>query len=199
MDLDLATEDEVTEIWYRFLNLDCIPEGKFLKISAKELEKGCQCRICHGLVLDPIACLCEEQAHLIGKSCAKRKFSQKESIQKYCPNFQSLNIFYENDFCKDELNKIAISCPFCDFAGSVFRVRAHVLEECALDGKVVACPFPECKELVQRRDLRAHLLKQKEKHHDFLKSYGLDDYLKVYVDALVNKYDDLTKNEVKGI
>lgn len=199
MDIDLVNEDEVAEIWYKFLNLDCIPEGKFLKISPKELEKGCQCRICHGLVLNPLACLCEDQVHLIGKGCAKQSFAKNENIKKYCANFQSLNVFYENDFYKDELNKIVITCPFCNFSDSVFRVRAHVLEECELDGKLVPCPFPECKEIVKRQDLRTHLLKQKEKHHNFLKNYGLDDYLKIYVEALVNKYEELTKNEVKGV
>lgn len=200
LDLNSFKEDEVSEIWYKFLNLECIPEGKFLKITNEEMNKGCQCKICFGLVLNPVACLCpdEKVVHLIGKECAKKNFS-KEKIQKGCPNFQPLNIFCENEFVKDELNNIVITCPFCAFTDKIFRVRKHVLQECQLDGKMIPCPFPECKEIFKRSVLRTHLLDQIEKHLNLLKDYGLDTYLKTYIEVLAEKYNTLTKDEVKGI
>ena len=52
---------------------------------------------------------------------------------------------------------------------------------------------------MKRRDVRSHLLTAVKQHVDLLKGYGLDCYLSLYVDALSQKYTDLSKSEVKGI
>ena len=194
-------DDEVSEIWYKFLSLDCIPEGKFLKITEEEMKKGCQCKLCKGLVLNPVACRCleENSVHLVGKDCAKKNFDKEKLRKAVCDQFQPLNAFYDDEFMKDQLNVVIITCPFCNFNNNVFRVRKHVLEECELDGKNVSCPFPECKENMKRKDLRKHLLTDAEKHVNLLKGYGLDCYLNLYVEALAQRYKDLTIGEVKGI
>jgi hypothetical protein len=136
---------------------------------------------------------------MVGKECAKKNF-QKDKLQKdVCQHFYPLNTYYEDEFMKDQLNIVQIVCPFCKYSGKVYKVRDHVLKECELDGKNVSCPFPECKEIMKRKDLRNHLLTGSEKHVDLLKGYGLDCYLTIYVDALAKRYADLTKKEVKGI
>ena len=194
------TEDEVSDFWYRFLSMDCIPEGKFLKISEEELKKGGQCKICKGLVLNPVSCRCpdENSVHMVGKECAKKNF-KKETLQKdVCQHFYPLNTYYEDEFMKDQLNIVTLLCPFCKFSGKVYKVREHILKDCDLDGRKVNCPFPECKETMKRKELRSHLLSQTEKHVKLLKGYGLDSYLSLYVDALASRYADVTKNEVKG-
>lgn len=195
------TEEEVSEIWHRFLSLDCIPEGKFLKVSEEELRKGYQCRLCKGLVLNPVSCRCPDEAsvHLAGKECVKKRFN-KETLQKeICQYFYPLNTYFEDEFMKDQLNQFTITCPFCPFSGKIFRVREHVLKECELDGRTVQCPFPECKVSVKRKDLRQHLLSQVSKHVEMLKGYGLDCYINLYVESLARRYEDLTTKEVKGI
>ena len=140
-------EDEVSDIWYKFLSRECLPEGKYLKIAPEELNKGGQCKLCKGLVLNPVACRCPEDnsVHMAGKECVKNNFD-KEKLQKdICKDFWPLNAYYEDEFMKDQLNIVTITCPFCPFTGLVYKVRKHVLEECELDGKEVSCPFPECK------------------------------------------------------
>lgn len=200
MDDNLYNNDEVSEILYKFLSLDCIPEGKFLKITEEEMKKGPQCKICKGLVLNPVVCKCPDETsfHMVGKECAKKNFD-KEKLQKIvCPHFYPLNTYFEDEFMKNQLDIVLITCPFCSFSSTVYKVRKHVLEECELDGKNVSCPFPECKKVTKRRDLRKHLLTETEKHINLLKGYGLNCYLTIYVNALSQRYKDLTKEDVKG-
>lgn len=163
----------------------CIPFTELLFETPP--PENLNCLICHGFILNPVVCKCEEKPHYFGQKCLFDHFKNKAD----CPiSHQALNqkeiTSVSFDFL-EKMGQIKLKCEFCkEFEGNAMGLKHH-LRDCG--AVLIPCPFygKYCQEKIMKKDLKKHLREGLNLHIESAKNAFQIEKLQLLFEILQEK------------
>lgn len=133
-----------------------------------------RCRLCHGILIEPVDLKCEDKVYTYCKECLSNYFEQTDK----CPVCESKTHFNGisdniisvsktpliiNQALDNIIDSLEVKCKFqpagCTWTGKIkdlygYEEKEH-LKECKYN--IIKCTNEECKEIVHGNDLESHL------------------------------------------